>query len=270
MPKLYGIYAYNYERTNDSLKAKDAIEKFFATADAASLTPEYYGLAIKIYARFPGSEDVAAGFIEKAMQVDTLTASRINYAKMASDMYAKAKNPQKQLVWLKKGLSFKKEMGITDYFYITDASIKAGELDEAFRLSNEMISKFPDQIYGYRFAVQSAVAIDADTTKGTAVPSIMQYIDFLKKDPAKNQRILPYQFYYLASYYHDKAKDFTKTLEVLNNLLSIYPEDKYGLQVKPIVEKEIAAAQKQGSGGKTATNPAASSGASGTGGNLKK
>jgi tetratricopeptide (TPR) repeat protein len=269
MPKLYGIYAYNYDRTNDSVKAKESIEKFFATADAASLTPEYYGLAIKIYSRFPGSEDVAAGFIEKAMQLDTLAASRINYAKMASDMYAKAKNPQKQLVWLKKGVSFKKEMGITDYFYITDASIKAGELDEALRLSNEMISKFPDQIYGYRFAVQSAVAIDVDTTKGTAVPSIMQYIDFLKKDPAKNQRILPFQFYYLASYYHDKAKDYPKTLEVLNTLLSIYPEDKYGLQVKPIVEKEIAAAQKQqGTGGKTTTNPAASSGASGAGGNL--
>jgi hypothetical protein len=56
---------------------------------------------------------------------------------------------------------------------------------------------------------------------------------------------------------------------VLNTLLSIYPEDKYGLQVKPIVEKEIATAQKQqGSGGKTTGNTTSSSGTSGTGSNL--
>lgn len=266
MPKLYAVYAYNYDRLNDSLKAKESIEKFFGTIDPSALTPEYYELAIKIYSRFPGSEDVAVGYIEKAMELDTLTASKANYAKMASDIYAKAKNPAKQLVWLKKGASFKKDMGITDYFYITDASIKAGELNEALRLSNEMIEKYPDQIYGYRFAVQAAVAIDADTSAGSAVPSVLKYIDFLKQDPAKNQRILPYQFYYLAAYYHDKAKDYPKTLEVLNDLLTIYPEDKYGLQVKPIVEKEVAAAQKDGgTGGKTTGANTGSGAASGGG-----
>ncbi len=266
MPKLYAVYAYNYDRTNDSIKAKENIEKFFASIDPSALTSEYYELAIKIFSRFPGSEDVAVGYIEKAMELDTLTTSRANYAKMAADIYAKAKNVQKQLVWLKKGASYKKELGITDYYYITDASIKAGELEEALRMSNEMVQKFPDQIYGYRFAAQAAIAIDVDTSKGTAVPAVLQYIEFLKKDAAKNARILPYQFYYLAAYYHDKAKDYAKTLEVLNNLLTIYPEDKYGLQVKPIVEKELAAAQKQDSTGGKTTGTANGSGTSGGGG----
>ncbi len=261
IPRISILYAYNYDRMNDSVQAKANLEKFFATAPADKVYPTDYELAVKVLSKFPGNEAQAVTYIQKAIDTDTSKGNKINYMKLAADINAKAKNYTEQFAWLKKAQALKTTVTSTDYYYLTDAALKAKDFPEALRLGDEYMAKYPDQIYGYRVRATAAVALDADTSKGTAVPAVQQYIDFLSKEPAKYTRILPYQFYYLASYYHDKAKDFQKTIDVLNALLAIYPEDKYGLQVKPIVEKELAGPPpKPAKGGAAAGNGASSKG----------
>jgi len=202
------------------------------------------------------------GYLEQAIGNDTSKVNQLNYMNQAAEIYGKAKLYKEQLFWLKKIAEIKPELSNRDFYFLCDAATKSGAIEDAKKYSADYIAKFPDQMFGYRFAANAAIAEDVDTSKGTAVPAVLAYIDFLSKDPAKSARILPYQFYYLASYYHDKAKDFPKTLEVLNKLLAVYPEDKYGLQVKPIVEKEISnppAPAKQGNKGSAA--PGSSPGA---------
>lgn len=251
LPRLNVLYAYNYDRLKDSVKAKESIQKFLDNAPADHVQASDYDLAMKILAKFPGSEATAIKYIQQAISVDTNTVNKINYMNAAATMSAKAKNYAGQLNWLLQMAALKKNLSNTDYYYLTDAAIRSKSYAEADRLSDEYIAKFPDQLFGYRAKAQAAIAIDADTTKGSAVPAVLLYIDFLKKDPVKNAKTLPYQFYYLTTYYHDKAKDYAKTLEVLNALLGIYPADNFALQVKPIVEKELAGppakAVKQGS-----------------------
>lgn len=261
LPRLVILYAYNYDRLGDSIQAKANIEKFFAAAPADKIVPADYELAVKIMSKFPGNESQAVAYIQKAIQTDTVTANKINYMNMAAELNAKAKNYAEELNWLKQMAALKKDVTSRDYYFLTDAALKADNFNEALRLGDEYIAKYPDQLYGYRAKANAAIGLDADTSKGTAVPAVQQYIDFLSKDPVKYQKILPYQFYYLASYYHDKAKDFQKTMEVLDKLLVIYPDDKYGLQVKPIVEKELTGpAKTTKQGGSTGTHPSGSSG----------
>ena len=261
IPRISILYAYNYDRMNDSVQAKANIEKFFAAAPADKIVPTDYELAVKVLSKFPGNDVQAISYIQKAIDSDTSTVNKINYMKLAADINAKSKNYPEQFSWLKKAQALKPTVTSTDYYYLTDAAIKAKDYPEAVRLGDEYVAKYPDQMYGYRVKAIATVALDADTSKGTAIPAVQAYIDFLSKDPAKNSRILPYQFYYLASYYHDKAKDFQKTIDVLNALLALYPEDKYGLQVKPIVEKELAGPPpKPVKGGATTGNGASPKG----------
>ncbi len=237
-PRLSLLYAYNYDRLGDSVAARDNVIKFFdAKLDIQS---QDYELAVKLLSKFPGREAQTVGYLEQAIGNDTSRVNKLNYMNQAADLYGKAKMYKEQLFWLKKVAELKPDLSNRDFYFICDAAAKSGAIEDGKKFSADYIAKFPDQLFGYRFAANAAIAEDADTTKGTAVPAVMAYIDFLSKDPAKNARILPYQFYYLASYYHDRAKDYPKTLEILNKLLVVYPEDKYGLQVKPIVEKEIS------------------------------
>lgn len=247
VPRLALLYAYNYDRLGDSVAAKTNLINFFtANQDIQSSD---YDLAVKVLTKFPDNENQAVGYLEKAIAGDTSRVNKLNYMNQAADIYGKSKMYKEQFLWLKKAAELKPDLTNRDFYFICDAANKSGNIEDAKKYSADYIAKFPDQMYGYRFAANAAIAEDADTSKGSAIPAVQAYIDFLSKDPVKNARILPYQFYYLASYYHDKAKDFPKTLEVLNKLLALYPEDKYGLQVKPIVEKEIsnpAAPSKQG------------------------
>ncbi|KAI9446911.1 hypothetical protein F5148DRAFT_1345740 [Russula earlei] len=245
VPRLNIIYAYDYDRLGDSVQAKAYAEKFFAAATQDNIQPSDYEFAVKVFSKFPGNEATSVSYIEKALSNDTLTADRIKYTKLAADIWGKAQNYPEQFKWLSKSDSLKTPLSNTDFFYWIDAAIKAKDTAEATRISNIYIQQFPDQIYGYRFKAQSAVLTDVDTTKGTALPALEQYITFLSKDSIKNQRLISSQFYYMASYYADKAKDFPKALEVVNRLLVYYPDDKFGLQVKPILEKAIAQQSKQ-------------------------
>ena len=260
VPRLSLLYAYNYDRLGDSVAARDNVVKFFnAKLDIQSSD---YDLAVKLLSKFPGNEAQTVGYLEQAIGNDTSKVNQLNYMNQAADIYGKGKMYKEQLYWLKKRADvLPTPLTNRDYYFICDAAVKSGSIEDAKKYSADYVSKFPDQMFGYRFAANAAIAEDADTSKGTALPAVQAYIDFLSKDPVKNARILPYQFYYQASYYHDKAKDFPKTLEVLNKLLALYPEDKYGTQVKPIVEKEIANPAPPAKGGSNKGSGAANGGA---------
>ncbi len=156
---------------NDSVQAKANLEKFFASAPADKIVPTDYELAVKVLSKFPGNEAQAVTYIQKAIESDTTTVNKINYMKLAADINGKAKNYPEQFAWLKKAQALKTSVSSTDYYYLTDAAIKAKDYPEAIRLGDEFIAKYPDQMYGYRVKAIASVATDVDTTKGTAVPA---------------------------------------------------------------------------------------------------
>jgi tetratricopeptide (TPR) repeat protein len=254
VPRLSILYAYNYDRLGDSVAAKDNVVKFF-NAKSDIQFPDY-DLAVKLLSKFPGSEAQAVSYLEQAIAIDTSKVNQLSYMYQAAELYGKAKMYKEQLIWLKKRIDLMPAPSNRDYYFICDAALKSKSIDDAKKYSAEYISKFPEQMFGYRFASNAAIAEDADTTKGTAIPAVQAYIDFLNKDSVKNAKLLMFPYYYLAYYYHDVAKDYPKTLEILNHILAINPTDSYALPAKPTVEKEIAnpappakAGSNKGSGG---------------------
>jgi tetratricopeptide (TPR) repeat protein len=267
LPELNVVYAYNYDRTNDSIKAKESIEKFFASADPAAITTSQCELATKIYARFKGSEAQAVAYIEKAMTLDTLKNSRIAYMGKAAEIYGKAGMYREQLGWLQKQLDLKGgTMGEFEYYQFTSTALNGKDYPLTIELGKKYLAAFPDKPQPYAFLKRAAFASDPDTTTGAAI-EVLDYLDsFYMKDQEKNKKAIFLNLYYRLQYYVNKSKELEKGLEVADKMLALYPtpgdENQYATSAKGAIVEGIKAREKQGSGNKSTS--ATSSGGSGS------
>ncbi|MGV3593894.1 MAG: tetratricopeptide repeat protein [Sediminibacterium sp.] len=264
LPELNVVYAYNYDRTNDSVKAKEAIEKFFASADPAAITTSQCELATKIYARFKGSEAQAVAYIEKAMTLDTLKNSKIAYMGKAAEIYGKAGMYREQLGWLQKQLDLKGgTMGEFEYYQFTSTALNGKDYPLTIELGKKYLAAFPDKPQPYSFLKRAALASDPDTTTGAAI-AVLDYLDsFYMKDQEKNKKAIFLNLYYRLQYYVNKSKELEKGLEVADKMLALYPtpgdENQYATSAKGAIVEGIKAKEKQGSGNKTSSATSSSS-----------
>jgi predicted Zn-dependent protease len=264
LPELNVVYAYNYDRTNDSVRAKEAIEKFFASADPAAITTSQCELATKIYARFKGSEAQAVAYIEKAMTLDTLKNSKIAYMGKAAEIYGKAGMYREQLGWLQKQLELKGgTMGEFEYYQFTSTALNGKDYPLTIELGKKYLAAFPDKPQPYSFLKRAALASDPDTTTGAAI-AVLDYLDsFYMKDQEKNKKAIFLNLYYRLQYYVNKSKELEKGLEVADKMLALYPtpgdENQYATSAKGAIVEGIKAKEKQGSGNKTSSATSSSS-----------
>ena len=258
LPELNVVYAYNYDRTNDSVRAKESIEKFFATANPAAITTSQCELATKIYARFKGSEAQAVAYIEKAMTLDTLKNSKIAYMGKAAEIYGKAGMYRDQLGWLQKQLDLKGgSMGEFEYYQFTSTALNGKDYPLTIELGKKYLAAFPDKPQPYSFLKRAALASDPDTTTGAAI-AVLDYLDsFYMKDQEKNKKAIFLNLYYRLQYYVNKSKELEKGLEVADKMLALYPtpgdENQYATSAKGAIVEGIKAKEKQGSGNKTSS-----------------
>lgn len=257
-PQLNVVYAYNYDRTNDSIKAKEAIEKFFATADPATITSSQCELATKIFARFKGSEAQAVAYIEKAMTLDTLKNSKIAYMGKAAEIYGKAGMYREQLNWLQKQLEMKGgSMGEYEYYQFTNTAFNGKDYPLTIELGKKYLAAFPDKPQPYSFLKKAAFASDPDTTTGAAI-TVLDYLDsFYMKDKDKNKKAIFLNLYYRLQYYVNKSKELEKGLEVTDKMLALYPdagdENQYATNARGAILEGLKAKEKQTSGNKSSS-----------------
>lgn len=241
-PLLYALYAYNYDRLGDSVTAKASIEKFLTLATGTQVEPEHYVLAGKIAAKFPGSEDQAVSYIEKAIALDTNKLNKVTYANTAATLLGGAKKYQQQLQWSIKAISLKGEAPTESEFYrlsqaasnaisgATDTLAVAALFPTADSITNAYITAYPDKPQGYSFRTLIAKKADRDSTKGYAVAPIEQYNTYLSKDVATNKKTIFSNDYYLMIYYAQYAKDipkadgYRKAIAIADQMIAMFPD----------------------------------------------
>jgi len=271
LPKLNVLYAYNYDRLKDSVQAKTAIQKYLSTATPEQVLPDYYVLAGSIVGKFPGSEDEASGYFEKAIQADTVRANRLDYAAAAAQIFEKAQKYTQQYQWLEKLAGFKDKWAEIDYYRVSDAAFKAKAYQRIFdSIAPKYVAAFPEKPQPYSFWVRSAKAIDTGGTLGLAVEPINKQNDFLMKDTAKNKKAIYLNYYYLLVYYGDKLKDYPKAIELTEKMMALYPEgsEEYGFakktndSLKEMMNRRTNPRGTTGTGAATGTGTGAKPGSS--------
>lgn len=245
LPRLLVVFAYNYDRLKDSLKAKEYIEKFFATAPAEKIKPEDYDFAGNVLSRIKGSEMMAVQYLEKAMANDTSMVNKRNYVTKIANMMGNAKMYREQHRWFRRLMSMKSDPEKMDIYYTAVAAYNAEMYQQADSLTDIFHAKFPEEEFGFSFKVRVTKLLDVDSTKGLAFEPIEQYNTFLKKDLANNKKKIIYNYYYVAQLLADKMKDYPKALAILNKILEVDPTDAFATQAKPVLENAIKQQEEQ-------------------------
>jgi tetratricopeptide (TPR) repeat protein len=222
LPKLHVLYAYNYDRLGDSVQAKANIEKYIA--GAKNVEADHYVLAGSILAKFPGNEDAASGYFEKAIQMDTIQANQKIYMKTAAQILEKAGKFDQQYYWEYRLANLDNNWSEAENYRLNDVSFKAKRYQRVMdTLSQKYIAAFPDKPQGYAWAVRAAKAIDTSASLGLAIPHILRQNEFLVKDTVANKKAIYLNYYYMLVYYNDKAKDTDKAIEMTDKMMALYP-----------------------------------------------
>jgi len=129
--------------------------------------------------------------------------------------------------------------GNRDFYDLTDAAIGAKDTALADSVIAAYEAKFPDQSYPYAFALRNAKL--KDTTGAAAVEPTAKYIEFLKKDTAKNAATIAYYYALQGSYYANVAQDAKMALEQFRNAVQYAPDNA---QYQTIVNQLEAAINK--------------------------
>lgn len=251
-PRIHVLYAYNYNRLGDTVKSKEAIEKFFATAPAGKIQPDDYLFAASVLKRFAGSEEAAISYLQKALEVDTIRKNRVTYMDTIASLYKKQGKLTERLEWLQKSYVTNPNPSNLDIYNIGDAALNAQQFDLADSMFNMYKGKYPEQIFGYLGLSKAAIARDKDTTAGSAVPAVVSFIEFLEKtDKEKYKGLIIQNYGYLVYVHANVLKDYDAAIKDLEGILAVDPANAYALQTKAQIEKvkNRATNQKQPTGG---------------------
>ncbi len=257
VPALNILYAYNYDRTGDSVLAKSYVEKYFASVPVSETKPADYNLAVKILSKFQGSETAAVGYLQKAIDADSTKANKMDFTNKAIEIYGKSKMYTDQLVWLKKLQDLK---GVPpneyDFFRLTSTAFNAKDYIQTMAYAKDYMTNFPDKPQGYSFYRRSSIAADPDTSKGIAMGALDVLDSLYSRDKVKNKKQIFNNLYFQLSYYVYKTKELEKALEITDRMLDLYPEaggeeNKYALDTKATIQEGINKQKNPKSGSKS-------------------
>lgn len=275
LPRLGVVYAYNYDRKGDSILAKKYIDEFLKTAPAAEIQSTDYELGVKIATKFPGSEALASGYVEKALELDTVKANRIALINNAADVFGKAKAYNEQLKWLKKQMEFKTTLSEADHYKLTSAAFNAKAYQQTIDFAKAYMQAYSDKPQPYSFFKKAAMQVSTDSA---IIINNLDYLDsvYLSVNKEKYKKDIFINEYFKLIYYVTKfnnlkkSPDFKvksdgsktetvnqflatcqKALSVTDTMLSLYPDiadenNKFATEQRAAIQKNIDYYSKAG------------------------
>jgi lipopolysaccharide biosynthesis regulator YciM len=236
-PNLYGLKGYAYNEMGDSLKAKASFDKFFAVVNPDKIGPNDYKTYGQILLKIPGQEEAGIGYINKAIDLDTLQANKIKYAKDVAQSLAADKNYVGAGKWYGRVLALDSSYGKTDLFYAGYNDLLGQyyvAADSVFKLYQQ---KYPEDPYGWYLGGHAVEGIDTAQT-GLAKPLYQKVIEIgdTTQDKASIKDKLIPSYRYMVAYYYNIKKQVDSAIIFNNKILELDPADATALQTKSALE----------------------------------
>lgn len=260
-PKVYRLLADAALQNGDIQKAKKFSDLFFAKKNPDDIIlPDYENKALVLGKSNANPEEIYNTYIE-GTTVDTTLDAKLDFLKKGSAYFKELKNRDYEAKMIQKVIDMRSEPLINDYFDLAIAYYFKPDYDKARETALVMINKFPEEIYGYEWAYNSAVAIATDTTRtvrqdSIGFPSANKLYEFTLKDTVKYKKQYLNSVRFLAAYYINQAKDKDKSLEFFRKWLAVDPANAATIQ-NYIDQIEKMPATKPSSQKAAASKPAA-------------
>lgn len=246
-PHLPLLLAVNYHRLGDTAQAVTYAKKFFSTVAPSNILPDDYAFGGFIYKDVPEMADSAIKYLKMAYNLDTIQANKDVYADSIAYALEKANKPIEKYKWLRELYDAKdstQDGYNTALFNVGYAALQVatGPDSSYFPIADSMFTlykaKYPDQVYGYMYLVRTKL-VSKDTA--AAIPEVLQYIDFMKKDTAKYKDQLLTQYSFLANYYVNTKGDYPNGLKMFESISALDPTNaeakQYAEQIRTYLNK---------------------------------
>ncbi len=234
-PNLYGLQGFAYFKLGDSLKAKDAFEKYLQKQLPEKIGPTDYSVYSETLLKFPGNEVLAGTYIEKAVALDSTELGKIGLIKTVATRYESQKNFKEAADWYKKIVNIRKETKKIDLYNAGYNYFRSGDYQSSINIFTIYSEKFPDDIFSYYMIGKSYWAIDSTMEQGLANPSFQKAIDVGQVDKVKNKNQLIGSYKYFVAYAANIKKDKELAISYCDSILVIDPADAETLNNKTAI-----------------------------------
>ncbi len=238
---LYGLKAFAQAKIGDSIGAKSSFEQYLQKQTPSKIgAGDYFGYASTLL-KFPGNENLAAGFIEKAIALDTLEASKVTYIKTIASAYRAIKNYAASAPWYNRILSIKKNYSNVDIYNagIDYYNCNCNKFDSSILAFNKYIAKYPDDMNGYYFAALGATRIDSTMATGQGAEAYLKLIEAGERiaDKTKTKDKLMEAYAYMMQYSFNIKKDQAAAIAYADKALLLDPTNAESIKSKEFVTK---------------------------------
>jgi tetratricopeptide (TPR) repeat protein len=238
--KLYGLKAFAYEKLGDSANAKSFFEQYFQKQKPENLLSGDYATYGRVLLKFPGNEATAATYIDKAIALDTLEANKIEYVTSVANNYLAAKNYNEAGKWYARLFAIKKDVTKTDMYNAGINYYRGGSYKTADSVFNLYKQKYPDDVLGYYYGAIVKANMDSSSALGLALPDYQKLIEVASKlpDTVRGKQLQITGYKYMVNYNYNVKKDKTATLDVVEKILSLDPNDETAKANKEALSKQ--------------------------------
>lgn len=238
-PNLYGVKALAYKRLGDSLNAKASYEEYFKKQVPEKIGAGDYSSYATILLLFPGNEQQAAVYVNKAIQLDSTESNRVSYLKALGEAYRNQNNFGESARWYYKVLDVKKNYTNLDLYNAGYDYFRAGRFDSAVLVFNKYAVKYPDDVFGYYMIAKANSGIDSTRTSGLAFNSYIKAVEVGERaaDKAKVKDQLAGSYIFLSQYFYEVKKEKATAMSYADKALAIDPENSTAVALKDFIMK---------------------------------
>lgn len=214
----------------DYASAKKSSDAFFARKTSDDYIPFDHKLRADILSKTGGDkEEIYNNYITGAA-LDTVITSKIEFLKQGQNYFKENKIRDKEAAIIEQILAIKPKPSINDYFDLTLAYYFGGRNDKSREAAQTLIQKYPQQVYGYEWSFNNAMAIDTVRKDSIAVPDALRLNEFSATDTVKFRKQYISSVRYLAAYYINDARDREQALVYFRKWLVIDPANSATIQ----------------------------------------
>ncbi len=244
----------------DFAQAKKNSDDFFARKTAEDYIPFDHKLRADILSKSGGSKQEIYENYLSGSALDTVLSSKIDFLKQGQLYFKENKMRDMEAAIIEQILLIKPKPTINDYFDLTLAHYFSSRFDKSREAAQLIIQKYPQQVYGYEWSFNSAMAIDTVRKDSIALPDALRLNEFSAGDTSKFRKQYISSTRWLASYYINDARDRDTALIYFRKWLVADPANAAVIQGYIDQIEKSAAPAKPGNAPATPPAPASGSG----------
>jgi tetratricopeptide (TPR) repeat protein len=243
-PRLLKLIAYSYDALGDSTQALEYLEQYFAKEADSNYVAKDFELKAKLLSKVEGNSEEVISSLERALEMDTANANKVEYASQLADIYKAKGDKSKEAEWLGKVYKLKEDPSNIDLYYWGVAHYYAEEYPMADSVFAIYTDKYPEHVQGFYWRAKSNALIDSTMENGLAIPYYQKVIDMALTDTVENKSLLIQAYGYLGAYNANVKKDFETALMNFDKIVALDANNEDAIRYRKILQEWVQAEAK--------------------------